>query len=351
MHRSRLTIAVLVLTPASLLLASLLLAGDESADRIVAWLKQHQRLVPRGAHGWVLIDEVQWRQRLTHLPDQVDRIAEIQRDLHEKVDANRQLWQAAQPRIKALHNALNGLPSDAPGRPALVRRLEEIESRFVPPDQLGGRADVQPLLIELSTLRNSIALDIFWLTGQIPILQRTYHRCQGDQKVMRALRQLGGEQEVAPIKDDFVVQQRRLDELARQVLTESSPIYLQAGRIRIGGVVNESQALTFTWTDSGETTRLTSAMAEAAGLEVAADSPSVRLRLGSREVLARRIEVESLRFGSCLLRSVVVDVMEPDGEDLGAQIGPAAFEGYITQCLPSQLRLMIRPASDGSPGR
>ena len=82
---------------------------------------------------------------------------------------------------------------------------------------------------------------------------------------------------------------------------------------------------------------------EAAGLALPAEAPSVPLAMGSGRTLdARPLTVPTLRFGQVVLREVPVYVLGPEGEDLGASIGPAAFAGYDVQEERARLQLTIR---------
>jgi hypothetical protein len=49
-----------------------------------------------------------------------------------------------------------------------------------------------------------------------------------------------------------------------------------------------------------------------------------------------------LQFGGHLLQNVPVDVLPPEGEDLGAWISPAAFQTRQADVDLLRLRLMIR---------
>ena len=130
------------------------------------------------------------------------------------------------------------------------------------------------------------------------------------------------------------------------------PIYLQSGRIRAGGILNETTPFTFSWQADGGPTILSESMIEAAGLELPASATAVPLPLGSgRTLTARRMIVPALRFGQVVLRDVPVHVSGPDGEDVGAIIGPDVLAGYDVKVEPGPAAVEHSSAVTSCPGQ
>jgi hypothetical protein len=174
-------------------------------------------------------------------------------------------------------------------------------------------------------------------------MEADYRSLEADLEVRAALRTLGQGHRVGPL-ENYRADLRRLDEYEQLVFTPWLPIYLQSGRIRAGGILNETTPFTFSWQAAGGPTILSESMIEAAGLELPASATPVTLPLGSgRTLTTRRMIVPALRFGQVVLRDVPVHVSGPDGEDVGAIIGLDLLADYEVKVEPARLQLSIRP--------
>jgi hypothetical protein len=136
---------------------------------------------------------------------------------------------------------------------------------------------------------------------------------------------------------------QRLGDAERLVLTRYCPIYLQAGHVRVTGLIEEQSPITFAWSDSSQQpTLITSSAAEAAGIQApdGAASETISLSAG-RSVEARRIVVPYIRLGACVLRDVSALLLPPEAEDWGNRIGRDALGDHSVKLEPERLRLWI----------
>ena len=237
------------------------------------------------------------------------------------------LWEANRQQIAALKSALSGTATEAPERKQIEQQIRRLESQAVDPDQLAAQSDVRTHLIQFTNARNALAVKLLAIRRSIPQMEADYRVLEADLEVRAALRTLGEGHRLGPL-ENYLADLRRLDEYERLVFTPWLPIYLQSGRIRAGGILNETTPITFSWDAEGGPTILSESMVEAAGLELPASAAAVSLPLGSgRTLTARRMIVPALRFGQVVLRDVPVHVSGPDGEDVGAIIGARRLGG------------------------
>ena len=327
---------------ATLILLSATACRAESRSNIETRLRHQNGLVSHGSPTWSLQAELKLREKIADLPPLKERILRIQCQLDDHIQTNRQVWDVGRVQLESLQRSASMLQTDDGRRSILERRIKQLKSGLIEPRLLGASPTVRTQLIELSTHRTSMFLQTRSILRQIPLVKKQYERLRDDPQVNSDLKKLGDKQRIAPLKADYRADVRRIKELSLVALTDWCPIYLQSGRVRVSAVINESQPVTFTWDRSNDPTRLTSAMAEAAGIDIPRDAEHITLRLGKRSLQARRVNVPRIRFGCIVLNDVSVDILEADGEDLGARIGPGAFGEHSPRCRPARLRLSIR---------
>ena len=122
----------------------------------------------------------------------------------------------------------------------------------------------------------------------------------------------------------YAAEADKLTEYERLTFTPWVPIFFQGSQVRLNSLVNDQSPVTFTWSDSsGPGIVLTRTAAEAAGLTIPATAPGeVVSRSPSERTTARRIEVQRLRLGKCVLQQATVLVLPPEAEDWGCQLKP-----------------------------
>jgi len=122
------------------------------------------------------------------------------------------------------------------------------------------------------------------------------------------------------------------------------PLWVQSGKTRVGAILNERAPVVFTWQTSNEPTVLTASMAESAGVDVTESAEIFEMPFGrTRRLPTRRVTVQRIRLGELVLHDVPAYILPPEGEDLGARIGPDALGEYKATVELERLRLVIQP--------
>ncbi|MBW3595802.1 MAG: retroviral-like aspartic protease family protein [Planctomycetes bacterium] len=293
---------------------------------------------------WITPRESELRRRLSHLPKVVDHARKVGEAVVDARERNRLLWAQRQALEETFRKKIKELSPSDPQRKQMEQSLKKMDSLAVPPEKLGGAPWVQPHLIDMTNSRHAILLGAYAAREDAMALAGEYEALRQNHEVAEALSQLAGEHRLGPLKD-YSSDLRRLKEYEEFVYAQPQPLYLQSGKVRLGGILNEAAPVTFTWRDSSEPTVITASIAQASGLAPPADAPVVSLTFdGRRRLSTRRILLASIRFGPHVLRDVEAHILPPEGEDLGAQISRAAFTGFQVAADPAHLRFRIEPA-------
>jgi hypothetical protein len=295
-----------------------------------------------GGKVWLCRAEQTLRDCLASLDDAKREVIQLQKSLDQSIQLNYQHWEANRQTIAALKTALSNTATDAPERKKVEQQIQRLESQIIAPERLAAQGDVRRRLIRFTNARGGLALKLLTIRRSVPQMDEEYRRLGADLEVHAALRRLGEGHRLGPL-ENYRDEQSRLDEYERLVFTSWLPIYLQSDRVRVGAILNETTPVTFTWRPESGPTVLTASMIEAASLALPAAETAVPLPVGSgRTLSARRSTVPALRFGQVVLRDVPVQVLGPEGEDLGAMIGPDAFTNDEVKVELERLRLVIQ---------
>jgi len=295
-----------------------------------------------GGNVWLVPAEFRLQGLLDDLDPLHRAILNLQRNLDETARQNRIVWETNRQRIDSLRRGLAGSETDDNKKRQVERQIRELEAQAVDPGQLVGVPDVRKRLIEFTNLRLRLARSVIDVRDLHREMTAAYARLDEDSKVTQALRLLGTDHRLGPLRQGYRDQLKRLEQYERLVSTDWLPVFRQSDHLRFGGLLNDRVPVTFTWQDSSEPTVLTFSMVEAAGLSVPEDADQVPLTLAGRRLAARRMQTPLLRFGAALLRDVPILVLPPDAEDLGARIGAEGFPGYRVEIEAERLRLTIR---------
>lgn len=327
--RTRLTLGLILASSMSV----------RAAERAEAYLAEKGLQRIGKSNVWGFRDEERLRRRIERLAKRKQAMGRIEIYLAQRVAQNRRDWAALQQVEAAMRQLPSSLPANAPQRKQLQQQEQLLRSRSVAPNQLGGVADVQAQLIQLTNHRNEIAL--CWLSARslLPQLAERYRTLPD--AVDQAIGELGGNHRLGPVVA-FEKDLATLAEYESLAFNSTLPLYRQSGQLRIGGIINDETPVTFTWEDSREHTVITSNIAESAGLEVRNDAPRAVLAFGRRKLPATRMTIDYLRFGEHVLSNVVVYVLPPEGEDLGARIGRNAFADLQVEARPTALQFTIK---------
>lgn len=319
------------------------------------WLADEKGLVQQ-QQRWLLPLEVKMQDRVRALPDLQTHLVQSQNRARQVAAATLAAQAQIQAqlatvevRIQALQQLRGEFQSASRKKQYKAQMQRDTQRRAklqavqIPPDQLGGQAAVQTALIDLTNRRNSLAACILWIHDTRPVLRTQYETLAEDREVASALKQLGEGHELGSGKDyDSEPFLRRLAEYEKHVFTDELPLYRAGGELRVAGFINRTP-VTFTWHDTSEPTMLTASVIEATGLKIRADASRVDRRMPDGRTLAvRQFEIPYLRFGRHVLTNVPALALPPEGENLGVQIGQAAFEGHSPTAEPERFRLVLR---------
>lgn len=294
-----------------------------------------------GGNVWLVSSEFRLQRVLSELEPLQRRIMGLQQNLEQAVGQNRALWETSRQRIESLRRALAEAETDDDKSRKIEQQIRELETQAVPPCELFAVPDIRRALIELTNLRLQLLLSVIEIRRLHGELTETYAQLAADEAVRTALRRLGDDHRIGPLRQGYDSQLKRLERFEQLVATDWLPVYRQSERIRFGGLIEDRVPVTFSWQESYEPTVLAASMVEAAGVPIPDDASTVPLTLAGRRLTARRIQITSMRFGTARLTDVPVLVLPADAEDLGAWIGPEGFGQYRVEIEPERLRMMI----------
>lgn len=289
---------------------------------------------------WITSREARLRDDWQALPQHREAIAALDAALAERVEQNASQWATLEQRRAQLRTALAALSPADKQRRALEEQLKILDRQGIAPSRLSDQPDVRAKLVELTNHRHQLWLAARAIRRNTPELMREYEPLAASATVQAALGQLGSGHKLGPARD-YVADLKKLPDWERIFLTDWIPLYQQGERTRLTLLAEESTPLTFTWTSSPEPTLITAGMAEALGLEISSQAQTQMVTLApQRTYAARQAVIPFARLGAAEVRELEVWVLPPEGEDLGARIGPAAFPNLRLQPQPERLRFL-----------
>jgi hypothetical protein len=323
----------------AVLLAPAYCVAQEPESRPDAWAEQHG-LVRLGERWWVLPAEMELREKLAELSRRRERIVTVEKELDVAIAANLKSWQETRPAIAALEQALAKLSTGDPARLTTERQIAGLASTAIDPVKLAGRSDVCRRLVELSSERCGLLADAAWIRATAAELPAKYADLAKRPEIAPALQQ-DGKRRLGPQRN-YRADVGRLAEFEVLAATDWTPIFHQSGQTRITALVNEQSPVTFTWSEaSDQPVLVTASTAEAIGLQVLADAPRETIAIGKQSVVARKITLDYVRFGRCLLHGVTAYVLAPEAEDIGNRFGRTALVEHRVRLEPAKLRMWI----------
>lgn len=298
-----------------------------------------------GGNLWLVPEEQRLQRQLGLVSPRRSRIVDLQKRLSEAAAQNKREWLSAMNRIAALQRAKESLTAADKKRLAKIdREIQQLRDGLIPPDQFGKQPAVSTQLIALTNQRLALTISFLEIDRLVPDISKCYANLKADRQVADALSILGPAHRLGPMATNYVRQAAQLEPDRSVVFTNWCPVYWQADRVRVGGVLMERLPVNFTWQDSHDPTIIPHSIFEAAGLQVDPDLPTMQVTVGdARNVAVRPIRIAQVRFGAILLQNVDALLLPPNREDLGARIGRAAFEGFQIKLEPDRLRLTIDP--------
>ncbi len=316
------------------------IASGQEQNNANAWA-QERGLVRLGDRWWVLPREIELREKLAELPRRRERIVSAEKELDAAIAGNLKTWQETRPAIAALEQALSKLSTSDPQRPIIERQIVGLAASALDPVKLAGRSDVSRRLVELSGERCSLLADVDWIRTTVPGLKDEYSKLAGEAAVASGLQQ-DAKRRLGPQRS-YRADLDRLAEYETLAATKWVPIFQQSGQTRVTALLGERTPVTFTWSEAtDQPVMLTASTAEAAGINVPANAPRETITADTkRSVVARKITLDYVRFGHCLLRGVPAYVLPPEAEDSGNRLGRLVLVDHRVRMEPGKLRMWI----------
>jgi hypothetical protein len=328
--------------------ASVSAAADNDSARAVL---TRYRLSAQG-NAWIAAEEAQLRRQIAGLDAlerrhrQAQQQAAAMLEKNEKIRAQLIAAEAAKKAGKQPPTPASSSTSSS-NSAAGGKNPEELSSKRPDVTGTGELTPLQTAMIELVSARQAIFLASATIDRNLSSLPERYSELQNRDDVLAALKELGDQQKLGPVKD-----YRRDAEKARQLSATAQrgpiPVFLECERFRLGVVVNERSPLTMSIAAEGEPTLITTGAALSLDLAPTADAPVREYRRGDRVLRAKEVTIPSIRLGAIVLRDVPALLLPPEGEDLASQLAVKSLTGYRSELHERRMTLVVEPTGDAA---
>jgi hypothetical protein len=295
------------------------------------------------ANVWVLAQEKRLPKAVADLNEIRQQIVAQKVQLSTHVLQNSLNWR----RLQLAERQADRLKSQA-GKAnefaAAKKAVEAYRAISTPPQELGGEKETRSALINLIVAIQELQLRSASLSRQITKLESEYTELAADKKVQKVLSEntSGGRLGPAISLNNL---RRKLAEYAKSPDADAVPIYLEAGQIRLGAIVNERFPGTFSWDENASHAVVSHAMYQA--WSVAPPDAKAKLVAWQTEngqtVKCTQGRLDYLKIGPAVVRDLPVLVLPPEQESIGAIIGPKLVEAFTADCRPAELVLRLKP--------
>jgi hypothetical protein len=207
-------------------------------------------------------------------------------------------------------------------------------------------AEFQPAredVIRLANARAALTLAAASLRRTTGELSKEYERLGNIAAVRGALAKLP-HQRLGTGKDYVADAAERLARIERAVRSNVVPVYCDDDHARVLAIVNGATPVTLSLRHSNGPTHLPHSVVTSLGTSMEG-VPTVTYTVGSRTLTCRQIKLETVQIGGLVLNNVEALALPPEGEDLGAKLGRAAYDAFYFDVDVSQLRLTILDGS------
>ncbi|MCH8921577.1 MAG: aspartyl protease family protein [Planctomycetes bacterium] len=351
--RGKTFIAILIAAVGLVRLSTPCAAGDRDADRVTAKTLLRDRGLRQLGTIWITAREKRLRTQLARVSEVTRRYHKAEKHLDDLLQANEKIHQGLVFHLKQLEQLKNIKPK---GNAIQLQQynakllqtqgiVDALRSRYVQPQRLGEVGPTGPAAGNLAMRRGSLVSLLASIRRHLGRLKDDYRPLRRDLNVDAALASVGGDQRLGPARD-YLRDLKSVAELEHMLSAAALPFYRQGGRLRVSVLVNHRTPTTMTLLESGGQTLIPSSLLQAAGIDVPADAPRVVFKVGRRKLQTRRVRIDYLQIGSAVLRDVEALVLPPEGEDLGAQLAPAALSGYKVKLDAQRLRIHFEPIDD-----
>lgn len=302
--------------------------------------------------AWLVPAEVEVRRWLEAL-DPLERQHQVlQRAVDERVAANESAkaeLKQKQRELKKINERIeaNDAAALGPTREQLKQSAKELEThiaRLRKQYKDGTRlAEYQPArdeVVRLANARAGLTLAATALRRRLNEMPAQYDRVAKSPAVRAALLRLGPSQQLGAGRNYAAETAERLTRIDRATLSNVAPIYRDDNHARVLAIVNDAAPVTFSLRHSNGPSHLPHSLVTSLDLPTD-DAPQVTYTVGNRKLACRRVKLASVRIGGFEMRDVEALALPPEGEDLGAKLGRAAYASHYFDVDFSRLRLTI----------
>jgi hypothetical protein len=223
----------------------------------------------------------------------------------------------------------------------LRRQASEQAQKLKRLDAADEQSEFAKAALQLHTARLDLMNQLVWCRRLHAAIGSRYESLRTDSQVMQAIGAPGGQARLGPIEPHDAIG-RRLARFEEDVLTGAVPLIQRGTRFRFAAILGDVAA-TFSYSGPDGESVVTPSLLKSAGMAVPEDAERVTVQIDERRIPARRITLNSVRVGAHELRNVPALAVGPEGEDLGARLGGAAFEDYRVELDGPGLLLRLTP--------
>ncbi|MEX2185862.1 MAG: aspartyl protease family protein [Pirellulales bacterium] len=344
------------ITAAALALATLALVAALLCRVAVADDASRQALVDNGlinlGDAWLAPAEMETRQWLDALDPLERQYQALLRAIDDRVRANESVKAELAQQRRELKKLVERIDANDPAalgptRDRLKQSAKELEAHIkrLRSDYKDGThlAEFQPArddVIRLANARAALTLAAAALRRNLTEMPEQYDRIAKIPAVRAALSQLGPTIRLGTGRNYATDAADRLARIDRATQSDFVPVYRDDNHARVLAIVDGATPITFSLRHSAGPTHLPHSLVASLNISTE-DAPRVTYTVGDRKLACRRVKLSSLRVGSLEMRDVEALALPPEGEDLGAKLGRAAYESHYLDVDFSHLRLTV----------
>ena len=206
---------------------------------------------------------------------------------------------------------------------------------------LDESSDMTQATVDLVNAQNMLAIMLLDIRRHTNSLPQAYKQLSSDGDVQSALSAQTESKELGPV-ENYAAAKRKLQRLESLIFTDGVPFYRRSKQIRISGILNERQPITFSYTGPSGPTLLPAGALLGMNVDLSTAPQGSKVSLENQEITTRRVFLPSLRIGKHVWHQVPVDVLPPEAEYLGARISMQAFGGMEAKIEENNLWFRIR---------
>lgn len=288
---------------------------------------------------WRFQEEPLLRRRLQQLDELRVEFLSMHRLLTKIRTENEARWLSIQRQVEALQKRISAQPTESKERRKLEGKVKKLKQTAMPPDKLGCSPAVRPRLKKLLALELDGLRYLHWSRRTLAMVRERYPVLQANAMVEKCLRLLGGTLGSAdPFRDADDI----LNGLRPFLDKPQVAAYEQAGRTRLGLVINETYPITASHQAGGRMLLLAADAAQTVQARPDRNRQPLRVTLQKRVFTATPVVVSMLRLGSKTAEDVEAWRLPAEAADLGSVVGELAVKHWRIELQPRTMRAVAQ---------